>query len=568
MKRRLPVILLLVLVSIMTTGNVYACSGGGYATWDDALTDFVKESDTIVVGQFVELDNIELNGIFQVESYLMGSGAEHLTVVMNDVRKIESRRNAHRYFNCGINGTKGRLSLDGQYVLFLTQNVDGVYYHHSWHWYRYFASPEATFTVHNEVEIDLNTFQTQLTDKIGYAAIAPITEAPYPRTTPIIITTRSGQQYLLPVDGAAPVAITETEAITRRRDQYDCSPAPCTAFSPNGLDVVYLLREGDTHERPNDYAITQEHYVVGSRVSFAANSETFALWQGNELQLHMLWYPDYGYPDEQDISLSMQSTPVKVNTIEVDASSLDYPAVWSPNGQTLAFSDNEGLWLWDVFSVDYPPQLLLPRVGNDVPVARYYSPQGRYLAVTVGDDRYNLDLVTRRELPDGYISPNDRLMLVFDTAAETSSTLDIAYIMPGIRRFTYYLEADYHQVEWINDEVFLAIISGQGYLEYETGEQIEEGVYEAISHFVDEPFFDVIQLPVRTGAGNPRIPYGVSNPIFNQFDYQYGSGFLEFVSDNYQISANGRLIDLTPYLPEPIVSAEWLPSAFYYEDEN
>jgi hypothetical protein len=565
MKRRLSVILLLMLVGIMTTGNVYACSGGGYATWDDLVRDSVERSDTIVVGQFVELDDAELNGIFQVESYLLGGrGIEHLTIALNDVRKIVSRDNAHRYFNCGINQPTHPLSQDGQYILFLTRNMNGTY-QNATYWYWHFATPESTLTVHEEVEIDLPTFQAQVTAKIGYASIAPHAETPYPRTTPIILTTRSGQQYLVPVDGSVPVRVTENEALTRRRDQYDCSPAPCTAFSPNGLDVVYLLREGDTHEYAHDWAVTQEHYIVGSRVSFSASSDTFALWHENELQLHMLWYPDYGLLNQP---YSMQSISIVINIISAHASSINYPAVWSPDGRTLTFSDDDGLWLWDVFSVDYPPQLLLPRVGNDVPVARYYSPQGRYLAVTVGDDRYNLDLVTHRELPDGYVSPNDRNLLVFDTAAQSGTSLEIAFLAPGIRQSTHYDEVDYYQVEWIDNLTFYAAISGQSYLEYVRSEQLADGSWEAISQPVDEPFYDVQRYQVGYLSGWQVVPYGVGNPQFSQFDYQPGSGLLEFTANTCRISANGQVIDLTPYLPEPIVSAEWLPSAFYYEDEN
>jgi hypothetical protein len=566
MKRRLSVILLLVLVGMVTTSNVYACSGGGWATWDDAVTAFVEYSDTIVVGQFVELDDVELNGIFQIETYLLGGrGAEHLTVAINDVRKIVSRDTAHRYFNCGINQPRGPLSLEGQYILFLERNIDGTY-QNATHWYWYFATPEATFTVHDEVKLDLATFQAQITAKVGDAAIAPDIETPYPRTTPIILTTRSGQQYLLPVDGSPPVSVTEAEAIERRRDQYECSPAPCTAFSPNGLDVVYLLREGDTHDYVNDFAITQEHYIVGSHVSFSANSQTFVVWRNNELELHTLWYPEIGLP-EDPIYTRMYSSEI-VNVIPIDASSLNYPVAWSPDGRTLAFSDDEGLWLWDVFSLDFPPQLLLPRVGDDVPVARYYSPQGRYLAVTMGSERYNLDLVTRRELPDGYVSPNDRILLVFDTAAVSGTTLDIAFLAPGIRQSTYYSGVDYYQVQWINNTSFYAVVGGQGYLEYEAGEQLADGSWEAQSYVVDEPFFDVQRYTLGYLDNWQAVPYGVGTMHPNRFDYQPGSGVIEFVANTCRISVNGHIIDLLPYLPEPIVSAEWLPSAFYYADEN
>jgi hypothetical protein len=572
MKRRLPVILLLVLVGIMTTGNVYACSGGGGTTWDELLPQIVDGSDTIVLGRFVELDDAQANGIFQVEAYFLGSGAEHLTIAVSDIREIEHDRTINRIFLGSCISLTPRFQTEGQYVFFLTRNTDGTYHERL---YRYFASPEATFTFRSDIEIDLQMLQSQIISEVGHAPIEPDENTMYPRTTPIIVTTRTGQQYLLPVDGTAPIHLNESEAFEMQRDQRECSSPPCTVFAPNGVDVVQLMREGDTPLSTPHTHLYLAHNVEGKRISMSSTSETFVLWQNNELQLHMFWYPAYEFPNS---GYYPRSWVEQANSISVDTSSLSYPAAWSPDGRTLAFSDDNGLWLWDVFSVDYPPQLLLPRVGNDIPVARYYSPQGRYLAVTVGDERYNLDLVTRRELPDGYISPNDRVLLVFDTAAQGATTLEVAYLAPGVRQATYYDGLDYYQVQWIDNRRFLAAVGGNSFIRYETGEQLEDGGWEAIPFVVENPFSIVMSFYATEINSDQQVPFPVeytqnetdfyqTNPV-NRFVYDENNGLIAFFAGSCSITVNDTVIDLLPYLPEPIVSAEWLPSAFYYEDEN
>ena len=123
------------------------------------------------------------------------------------------------------------------------------------------------------------------------------------------------------------------------------------------------------------------------------------------------------------------------------------------------FSTDAGMWFWDALTSGSLPQLLIPAI-DDIPTVRYISPQGRYIAIAEGNHYYNFDLVSQQRLPDGYVSPDDRVLLVFDTQAVAPTTLEVMYLAPGIRSFEYYPEVRYLDVQWVNSTYFVASITG------------------------------------------------------------------------------------------------------------
>jgi hypothetical protein len=558
--------LLILLNLVGYTSPVSACSGGP-PPWNEWLPKLVEASDVVVLGQYTTLDDAEANGIFRVQTYLIGSGSEYLVISASDLRAIENRFVGRFYDRCGI-FKPDHLQTTGTYIYFLKRQNTGMYViQHG----RYFPSADVVTSIwdssNKAIELDSKGLSAQISSQMGSSSQKPDEDASYPRTTPILLTTESNQNFLLPVDSLNLVLISKDEIVDLRRDQHECSSPPCTVYSPNGVDKVYLQSEGSEPQEIEWYLPYVESNAVGERIVFSATSETYALWKDNQIQLYALWYPKLGYPDNWIDS----HTTALFNTTPAD-NSLQFPAVWSPDGRTLAFSTDEGLWLWDALATGYPPQLLIP-VQSTVPVARYFSPRGRYLAVDAGDRRYNLDLVTRRELPDGYVSPNDRILLVFDTAAEKPTSLEVAYLAPGIRQFEYYPKVEYLDVQWIDDAYFRASITGFSYLKYKDTEpyQDESGamVREAITYVIEERFYDTVQYHssgILSIEFSIQVPYPLDDVQMGDFTYKNGPGLIEISLDGYSLSINGNLVSLASGLASPIKEAVWLPSAFYFAD--
>lgn len=558
-----------ILLSAVSVSPVYACSGGP-PTWEVWLPQLVEQSDVIVIGHYVELDDTETNGILRVSAYLHGQGAEHLLIRSETLAHIENNRNVNRrYSRCT---SIAQLYTTGSYLYFLSHQGDGTY---SIRHRRYF---EHTYTADAETEASIDRALLELIQQItavtGQPPQTPDTGYAYPRTTPILITTTEGEHFLLPVDTVNLVPVAESELADLRRDQHECAGPPCTVFSPNGLNRVSLAEAGQ--EPPSDsISILTEGYVessaVGERIAFSTTSDTYALWHGDQIELYALWYPHLGYPDYLFADYVFTS---EFLTAIPAGNSVEYPIAWSPDGRMLVFSTDEGLWLWDALTLDYPPQLLFPTT-TDVPVARYFSPQGRYLAITEGDRRYIYDFVTQRELPDGYVSPDDRILLVFDTAADGPTTLEVAYLAPGIRRSEFYPEVQYLDVAWIDDAYFAASITGISFLRLETivtESASGEIFYEAVPYVVEEPFVDVVTYHASgIYTYDQQVPYLIQDVQMRGFTYKAGPGLIKISDDGYHLRLNnhplqviGTLLSLESLLSAPIEDVVWLPSAFYY----
>ncbi len=563
---------LLVLLNILGYAlPVSACSGGP-PPWDEWLPKLLADSDVVVVGQYTQLDDASANGIFRVQSYLQGSGGQDLLISGRDIRDIENGWHVERnHYTCSNPSVK---QTTGIYVYFLKRQNTGIYIIRE---ERYFASLDATTSVlyakdDTVTNLDLAGFSTAISSRVGTAPQPP-TAAPYPRTTPILLTTESNQNYMLPVDSTDLITVPDEEVIDLRRDQYECSSPPCIVYSPNGVDKVYLETEKSEPPRRLGYLETYvESEAIGQRIVFSATSDTYALWRDDQIQMYALWYPKLGYPDEPMVSLD---TPELFNNTEA-GNSVQFPVAWSPDGRTMAFSTDKGLWLCDALTVGSAPQLLIPS-HDQVPVARYFSPRGRYLAVEDGIRRYNIDLVSHTELPDGYVSPNDRILLAFDTAAQEPTTLHVMYLAPGIREFDFFPDVKFLKVQWIDDTYFAASITGFSYLTLK--QPGPDWVPEQGADFdvVEKPFYDVGRFHSSGGGQLIRdyhIPYLLDDVQMRDFTYKNGPGMIEISVDGYSVSINRvhslslASLSFASALPSPIKSAVWLPSAFYYADSN
>lgn len=552
---------LTLLLFVFPPSTLHACSGGSSRSFQDRLESRIELSNTIVIGQFVELDDTNTNGIFRVSEYTKGETYnEYITVSMNDIRNVENSVNVNRRYPCGINSIiYRRLDSTAQYILFLQRMDDGIYRNAQ----GFFVFPTEETTIdysRNDdlLSLTLDDLRDMIVTVTGQAQ-APDIDSIYPRKAPILLSDINDRHFILPVDENIPFPITSEDALMRSRVLRMCESPSCVVWSPNGLDRIHLLNFDDEPIEADEIAITQIHNVIGERVLMSPTSEAFAVWQADGLvEIFALWYPRYGFPDDR---LSAQYTPSKVKEFQLDVSSLLYPAIWSPDGRFLVFSDQEGLWLLDIYSDNYSPQLIIP-ASHNVATARYFSPQGRYLSITDGTHHYNLDLVTGHELPDGYFSPQDRILLVFDTTHTNGSSLGVMYLAPNNQSFEYYDEVLYHQVQWVDDNSFLATISGFGYDVYSS-----ERDGEAISTFIEDTFFDVRQFNVSGLVFvEDTVPYHVPLPHMDTFTYDTELGYISLESNGYTIRINRQnALDLSMYLSTPIEKVVWLPPVFYYE---
>jgi hypothetical protein len=213
---------------------------------------------------------------------------------------------------------------------------------------------------------------------------------------------------------------------------------------------------------------------------------------------------------------------------------------WTPDGRMLAYSDTEGLWLWDVFTVGAQRRLLLPTDDAGIPYPRHFSPRGRYLACTQGETLATLDLMEGTAYPDGIISPDERTMLVYH-ASEENSLLEVCWLAPyqcpietgGIDSFEHVRDA-----AWKNSREYIIVNCNSG--ETDMCWIVQNAITSHYSFYSSERGY--------------------------AFAYDPETRSLAIVGDVRIVSINGEQFDLSQWLDGDIVSIEWLPSLFYREE--
>jgi hypothetical protein len=559
MKRLLIVSLLLAFVGIVSVESAYACSGGPPIL---NIDEMLEQSEIAVVGHFVELDDIQRNGILRVESYLMGEGAAYLAITPNPPRMIEDQIIQQRSIYCS-RGVTSPLHTQGQYIFFLSRNTNGTYtwtFSTSGNSYFYAAHPDEILSVVEYADAYTQTYEVretsfselpeQIAEQVGQHPRTPNYDLLYPRTMPILLLGETGNYYLLPVDTFVPVPLTVEEVQRQRLNPLECVMPPCYVDSANGLERL-LLYASQSQIPTNQYP---PYFLIGSRAIISHNGDAVILWRDNELQLYMNWYPRNGYTENVRYGGFMWLSPRLLHSISVQPETLDYPAIWSQDGRTFAFSDMDGLWLWDVYAGERGLRLLVPSSGDTPPVARYFSPQGRYLAVAANSTaRYNLDLVSGRAFPDGIISEDDRNLLAFDTSLDTVSDSRIILLATGLEEDNNF-QSTVYSVEWIANSYYLIMFCGHGY-------------HQVDAPYVDENYCGVQMRGISQYTSTSQNLLFVSGDVTRiKYEYHQPTNTLLTWINEHTIAINDEEIDLSASLGEPIIKAEWLPSIFYYED--
>lgn len=528
------------------TETTLACSGPGQSP----LQTVFEVAETAVIGTFVEFDTYNYNAVFQVQSYLMGEpGPEYILLALNDPVLIEdSLQVRSRSGQCPR--IQNLLDQTEVSILFLNRQIDGSY---TWMgrgsglyqfemtntvlpiFYEIVPTAEQPYIVRDFTQSELRRY---IFGRTGQKPHPPLFEQPYPTKTPLMITTDTGNQYLLSIDGSNPVLLTDQQVQETQPYPTGCSPAPCNAQSPNRLDIAELRPNDEPAEEWMSLITDSRHLPIfqGEALLFSPTSYHIAVWDKNSIEVHTLYYPHLGISEGDSVSL--------VNTMPLNLEGLsDFQpgtAAWSPDGRFLAYTDSAGLWLWDVFALGRSATLLI-NASNHIPYARYFSPLGRYLAVTEGQERYTIDIFTGDRLPDGLVSPDDRNLLAFDTTATGEFELSLVCLAP-IQTDIIEPIQQVRRVEWINNSTFIMFRCGHGYNDEQLG-------------YIDEDYCVIGEnmLPMISMAGY----FGYD------FDYKPETKQLAIVVDANQIRIDGENKDLTDLIEGAITHIQWLPSLFH-----
>lgn len=566
---KIAAVLALVLMNIVLTPRVHACTRGA----SDNIQDLLSRAQYVVKADVVAVDDARQNGVLHIESVLFGgAGPEYALLVQTDPVIVTRITEGDPYGNC--NFLKDALYPGTSGYFFLTRRADGAYLSatHPWDASIYvFPDERATITFYSRGDDNQYTervlTESEFIDFIAeFGASAPpdpisgadyarptpvrIASEDYPRLAPLQMVTSAGTNYILPVDSSVPVEATTDflHLMTIEVMGYDSTGWNETYFSESfcpGDGCVQASPDGINRARQRGEQI--EWYrgsAAGQAFLFSSTGEAIAIWNGNRLEFYTLGW--------QKASQNFREV-VLLNAVSLAANGDTHPyqASWTPNGRMIAFSDADGLWLLDVYDENSEPSLLLPAEGGVIPIAISFSPLGRYVQVEHGSERLTLDTVSGDTFPDGLVSPDDRLLLAFDTQADEFN-LRLCYLAP-VRE----CERD-----------FFGTIVRTGPNDSDVFNRFTQVMWRTPTSYIyaacerDEPercLVDQVNNNHYGGHWNNDVVWSEGY----LFDYFESGDTLAIVQDSYTLSIDGSEYDLSGLLDSPIVHINWLPTLFY-----
>lgn len=537
-------ITLAVLVVLGPTKPALACSGTP-ATIDEIL----ERTQYVVKATVVETDDLSQNYILEAETYIAGgAGPKYFLLTLNQPEMIEGLI-LGSYGRGGCESFLPTLSLGENVYLFVYRQEDGsyetassvfnpVFYPH------FTESAPATnekvyelYLTHDDAlwrkawRPTEDEFVGFITERTGDTPTSPNSSTPYPIKAPLLLNTAAESLYLLPVDFDSPIKL---EPDSQLYADYviphyrgPCASLNCYSTSPNGLFDASQVDAKRIYMRFRQGAGMS---IDGQGFVFSPTGDAIAIWHNSAIETRIVRFVD-GRWDTRLIS----SVELHVNSVYVFESFVG-AAQWSPDGRFLAFTDADGLWLWDVYTENAEPRLLIPVAENgDLPVADYFSPRGRYLAFSQGTAKETLDTISGQHYPYGLVSPDERSLIV---------ELPMSQLPFEICSFTPY-RCNQHtpyiiQVAWQNKHSFVAI-----------------ACYRPSSCNLETySDLDTTDLGISLYSQAPGEMFAYDSPL----------DLLAVLSEGYTVTINDTALDLTDSLDGYVVSLEWLPSMFYFVD--
>jgi len=498
-------ILSVLLFGVASTQDVLACSGIGAMP-----AEMIDNADFIVRGSIYSVDDSGKNGLMEVYQYLKGQGDQFIVLSAYSPRQIIRDQT---YLRSGCNWTRVMPEYT-EIILFLTKNIDGSY------------RPIAYYTNSQRIRwsVYVPTFVESLNELsdaiIGYLQTPPNhfmgNGYNFLLSAPLLITTDSSSQYLLPVDNGYPILLDEDQTDFISIEQSACWQSYCIAIS--SADTIEI-NDGEITFGQGFY---NQQTISANAFSLSPNPPFIAIWRENQIQIFRMHSTL-----EDNIITSINATPLYSDTIIANS------AAWSPDGQFLVFSDDRGIMLWDIFTEGEEPYVIYE---TNIKTIQGFSPLGRFLVIGDKENGVSIDLISGDTYSIGIFSPTENYLLSYNN--------EILQFIPQRLEDMSEIYPPFQKIGWISENIWISLACE------------DKNVRQSCS---------IIQQNTRSNEAKQTQGYGfdIQNHLLAiileeyQIRIEFGNQFLDTFQNNY---------DLSSYLDSPIASIEWLPSLFYYEN--
>ncbi len=518
------------------TNQVHACSGGLPMEYWGLGHILTHPSETMIIaaGQVKTVSDSRRNAVLRVEKVIKGNLPNEFIVFTSDEPAVidfaleEGRGHPARCDRLGFPIDSGEKFIAGLWRLpsgnyngaVITENSEGLF--HTFTSEDYMANIELNYE-------DMIAFFAETLE----ATPSIPQDHTMPRAAALRLHTESGDIFNLPIDEIAPD--------TSPSLSYQHCEAPCvTIEAPNGIDTAMFFPVESTMTEQNTIDERFRPIMVGDVGIFSTRSDLLAVWVGQELQI---------YFTASQVSAQSSDEPLLVSSyiFEDEYPLLPGSGAWSPDGRTFAFSTDAGVWLWDALVPNAEPTMLISTPDNAIHV-RHFSPQGNYLALESVAERYNIDIRTLQEYPDGLFSTDDRILAAYDTTATELTPLVLHKMLPEFTPLGPWQNYStmISQFEWINSFRYIYAACGEATHEPEMPPGFDKPWCKVQKSSIERPFWSEVSFPSIWVDGI-------------LFDYDPVTDSLATIVDDYTITINGEIIELEGKLESPVINIELIP---------
>lgn len=525
---------MVVMLALAWTSPAAACSGG--PTRFVLSTDLARDDiDLIVHGKVLEVDDSALNAVIKVRRGLNRvAPPAMLLAVQNTPEGIVYNRDYRSSYSCGPEPVPFTVGSD--VVLLLRHGFDGTYIviTHQYFTFGAFPNRDSRITLNASLTPDgpvqnLSLGREELIDLFLSAegmGLGDPYDVSQPRLNALLIATDQGSVYILPVDSARPQRIVNRSQWLSAFRYATCDGCWFTAAAQGNLvrvdDIPHInVMRSDI---PAQYSL------------LSPGNEASARWLNENGITRIEVRPQYPFTPNPEALPNRWSIEVRID----DVAGRFNLGAWSPDGRVLAYVDDVGVWLWDV----YTDSDATTRLEVEADEVLQFSRTGRFLRLERNGERFWLDLVTEQRLADGAFNPDDRRFLPYHRP------MTVSYVLQGEDNVITNGRAVVHEAVWIDDRHVAALMCIEG--ERETCAVVD--------------WTEPTPLERHSSAYRP-VPYeGYA------FDVSADTGSLAVVGHDQSLSVrdgpSGKhaWFNFRHHLDGDIVAVEWMPAVMYYAE--
>ncbi len=571
----------LLLTLLANTPRAHACSGG------PAFDDIFEPYQAFAQVEVLQTDLYGQNAILRVHDVLSGELPELAMLVRNTpVFTIGIFEDVLGGGDCNA---LYRPFQPGQRFYTNLYRMDTGFYGGMWFWFD-FSVPETQYTTYLYDE-QAATYQDVTFDEAGlYALVAQLSgQTPhpprpaqreimeeffnndeidrrvikiggYPRRAILVLHTEAGTSYALPIDDGPlismaalpphenprqPLSYEESVALDRPYRIRAGGALPSTAacshprcqLSPDGLFSLYI-------EDDKIYMSENTKVLSGQAAAFSPTGGLLARVDGRSVIVTSLGY------------FANEARSMKDILTLTDRVGLKPDLVWSSDGRRLAFVDDAGLWVIDMpygaVSANVQPVL----VSDDAALTPIeFSPLGSAIRVTDGSTRYLLTVSTGQKQRDGYLSPDERLIIFRDERKIIQACGTLAGVATCEEvRFFWYEDGD----KIVRQAELLGVWWRTPHYAYVWACHAADASRCAVQSFGGNSGSWIL------GDGSWYLNQSQDSSIVS-FDYSADADHSAWVTDDGTLFIDGipHPIDQLSGLEAKLVGVEWMPSVWH-----